>query len=507
MKPTTFLISVGLVLLTGLASCSKYLDQNPVSTPTDATTWQSDADANSAVAACYSLIRSALDASVSYYVYGDLPTDYWSTIQDGDFQNINQLNWGISVPAANVWDPKLKLRVYTPFYAAIQQSNRCLYFLNRMPVNVFNGNTTADQVAQRNSYLGEAYFTRAFNYFYMARVWGDVPLDTSYQSDISTFKGIARSPQQAVLAACVSDLAMARQYLGWQNPSSASRVVRADKGAVFALLAHLYAWRGDYDSCSMVCDSVINSGSYSLIPGASYPTIYSGQSAESIFEIAQNTATESMNALAYSASIANYTLCAPLLPNIPIPNWQINSTVLGKLYYDTNDLRYKKEFTVVNSGSQNFYSCIKYSNIQTLPTTNSGNYYLLLNNIIIFRLADILLLKAEALTSKKTSDLGGALILINQVRERAGAADMPPVANRLSLIDSVTAERGRELFLEGHRFYDLIRNDRLTGVSQFPQMTQSGINAGEYYWPLDPSLFVLNPSLTQTAYWTQILRN
>ena len=496
-----------ILFLVTITSCKKFLDQNPVSTPTDATTWKSDDDANSAVAGCYSLIRSAMDASVTYYAYGDLPTDQFAAVVDGDLLNIHNMNWAISVPAINIWDPKLKLRVYTPFYASIQQSNRCLHFLNAMPLSYFTGGSDAERLARKNKYIGEALFTRAFNYFYISRVWGDVPLDTSYQSDISTFTGIARTPQKAVLAAAISDLNIARQYLDWKDDASSNRVIRADKGAVFALMAHIDAWSGDYVNCRIACDSVISHGNYQLVND--YPSIYTGQSGEGIFEIAQNSTTEAMNATQYTGSIANYTLCAPLIPTITIPNWQIDPVILNYLYSDSNDIRYKKEFTVVNTGSQSFYSCIKYSNLQTITTTTSGNYYLLKNNIIIFRLADILLLKAEALAAQPAPDLGGAATLVNQVRTRAGIAPLGAVSGPLAMIDSVTDERGRELFLEGHRYYDLIRNDRLTGISQFPPsiMNHADILKGKYYWPLDPSLFILNPMLTQTPYWAQLLKN
>ncbi|TDW96051.1 RagB/SusD family nutrient uptake outer membrane protein [Dinghuibacter silviterrae] len=499
-------IYILLLLTLGGVSCKKFLDQEPVSSLTDATSWKTDADANSGVAACYALIRSAFDAAVSYYSYGDLPTDEFGNVLDPDYLNISEMNWAISVSSLNTYDPKLKLRVYTPFYAAIQQANRCLYFINQMPVSAFNGDDAASQQAEKNKYLGEAYFTRAFNYFYMARVWGDVPLDTSYQADISTFNGIARSPQAQVLEAALSDLSRAKAFLNWQDPTSQDRVVRGDKGAVFALMAHLYAWKGVYDSCAMACDSVILSGSYTLVPGSSYATIYQGQSPESIFEIAQNTTAESMTATAYSASIANYLLCTPLLPTNTVPNWQINPGILFQLYSDTTDLRYKSGYTSLNSGSVTYYSCIKYSNIQKI-TNNSVNYYLLLNNIVVFRLADILLLKAEALAAGPKADFAGAMTLVNQVRERAGIQDLTGITGKTAVIDTVTAERGRELFCEGHRYYDLVRNERLTGATPFPYMTAAQFQAGKYYWPLDPTLFVLNPLLKQTPYWAAALTN
>lgn len=496
-----------IIALLYCSSCRKFLDQEPISTISDATSWKTDDDANSQVAGCYSLIRSAFNAACSYYTYGDLPTDYWSDVADPDYKYLYQVNWSISVSAANTYDPKLKLRVWTPFYASIQQSNRCIYFLNQMPDAAFAGSSASERQAKRNKYLAEAKFCRAFNYFYMARVWGDVPLDTSYQADISGITSDPRVAQERVLQSAISDLSYARQWLSYKDKSSSDRVVRADKGAVFALLAHLYAWKGAYDSCRMACDSVIQQGGYALVDGSSYSDIYKGQSEEGIFEISQNKSTEAMNALSYSSSIAFYTLATPYT-SLSTPNWQMNSNVLNKLYNDTTDLRYVNEFTYVNSGSTKFYFCKKYSNISTL-SANNVIYYLLLNNINVFRLADIYLLRAEANAASVAADYSAVVSDINMVRTRAGIANLQvaDISGRTALIDSVTAERGRELFLEGSRYYDLVRNARLTGTSQLPYITSEDFAKGKYYWPIDPSLMTLNAALRQTTYWQQLLTN
>ena len=490
------------------SACHKFLDQDPVSTLTDQTSWKTDDDANSQVAGCYSLIRSGFNAAVSYFTYGDLPTDYWSTVADPDYLSMYQTNWAISVSPANTYDPKLKLRVWTPFYASIQQSNRCLHFLNLMTDASFSGGSTSDKQARRNKYLAEAKFCRAFNYFYMARVWGDVPLDTSYQNDISSITNDPRVAQETILQTAISDLNYAKTWLSYRDGSSSDRVVRADKGAVFALLAHIYAWKGSYDSCRMACDSVIQQGGYTLVAGSSYSDIYKGQSEEGIFEIAQSSPTEAMSATAYSASIAYYTLATPFIPIISTPNWQLNASALNKLYQDTTDKRYVNEFTYVTSGSTKYYMCKKYSNISTV-TTNGVNYYLSENNIPVFRLADIYLLRAEANAAIAAPDYTSVVADINTVRDRAGIVELQSgnIAGRTALIDSVTAERGRELFLEGSRFYDLVRNTRLTGVSQFPYISLSDFQKGKYYWPIDPTLMILNPALTQTPFWRQLLTN
>jgi hypothetical protein len=493
----------GLIILN--ASCKKFLDQNPNSQATDQTTWKSDGDANASVAACYSLIRSAFNAAITYYTYGDLISDEFSDIIGGDgaYSDIRNMNWGIAIPYPNTYDPRLKLRLYTNFYTAIAQSNRCLHFINLMPASAFNGSSAEDQQASKNRYLGEAYFTRAFNYFYIARVWGDVPLVTEYSNDASSALQQPRVPQKQVLAQAISDLKMAEKYLNWEDPGSSDRIVRADKGSAFALMAHVYAWQGEYDSCDMACDSVINSGSYSLVSGNSYMDIYKGQSSEGIFEISQSSLPESMNAKDVYA-ITGVTLTPPYLANGAVaPYWQINTGTTSALYTDTNDIRFKKAFVVLSSGSSNPIECIKYADIQNL--NNNPSYQVATNNIIIFRLAGIMLLKAEALVAKAAPDDEGALSLVNTVRARAGISPLSALSGN-DLLQAISDESGRELFLEGHRFFDLIRLERLTHEQQLPNISQPEFDAGMYYWPVDPTLFITNKNLTQTPFWQSRMR-
>jgi starch-binding outer membrane protein, SusD/RagB family len=497
-------IILGLAALMAMGpSCKKFLDQQPTSEASDQTTWKSDGDASVSVAACYSLIRSALNAAITHYAYGDLPTDEFSDVVAGDisFRDVLNVNWGIGIPSANTYDPRLKLRLYTNFYTAIAQSNRCLYFIGSMPLSAFTGNDTAAQSARKNHYLGEAYFTRAFNYFYMARVWGDVPLVTTYTADVSTAPQLSRTPQATVLAQAIADLNIAANYLDWKDESSADRVVRADKGAVYALLAHIYAWKGDYDNCNTACDAVINaqsngSPSYSLADGHNYLSIYQGQSDESIFEIAQNSVSESS---IIATNIAGVTLAQPYIQNTTIPEWQLNGATISALYHDASDFRYRQAFTTVSLGAALYAECIKYSTIQNV--NSNAAYQVSLNNIIVFRLADIELLKAEALSAKPAPDYAGALTIVNTIRARAGLATSLAGITGPALLDTVTAERGRELFLEGHRFYDLARQARNTGKSKFPNISFQDFQAGKNYWPVDPNLFFIDANLTQTPYW------
>ncbi len=504
MKSRMLFYFLTMVLLIS-TSCKKFLDKEPISQVSDQTSWKSDGDANASVAACYSLIRSALNAAITHFSYGDLPTDEFNDIVGGDaeaYRAVANVNWGVSIAAANTYDPRLKLRLYTNFFTAISQSNRCLYFIDKMPAASFTGDTEAAQVGSKNKYMGEAYFTRAFNYFYLARVFGDVPMVTQYYPDASVAPMLERIAQKTVLTQCISDLNLARKNLGWRDNGSADRGVRADKGAVFALMAHVYAWQGLYDSCRMACDSLILSGTYSYVPRSNFLGIFKGQSSEGIFEIAQNNLSESMRATDVYG-ITGVTLCQPYINGGNVPAWQINTLTIKNLYTDTNDVRLRNAFITINNGGAAPVECIKYANIQNVNSSTA--YQVALNNIIIFRYADIVLLKAEALALQNAPDYGGALSLVNEVRSQANAAPFVALTGS-ELINAIFDERGRELFLEGHRFYDLIRQARKTSKSQLPNISFDELLVGKNYWPVDPTLFLTNTKLKQTPYWVGKIR-
>ena len=492
---TKYIIYYSAAVLLLFASCKKFLDQTPISQATDATTWKSEADANTGVAGCYSQIRAALNAAITYYAYGDLVSGEFTSADDGSYQNVLNINWGAGVPSTSTYDPLLKLRLYTPFYSAIAQSNRCLFYINGMPASVFSGDDNAAKTASKNRYLGEAYFTRAFNYFYMSRIWGDVPLVTE-TSDASVSQQLSRSPQAVVLQQAITDANKAVEYLNWRDNSSNDRGVRADKGAAYALLAHIYAWMGDYSKCKTACDAVINSGSYSLLDAANYMDIYKGQSDESIFEIAQNSLAEGQVA-SNTYTLPGSTLSQPYISGPTVPNWHINNNLVTTLYADTNDVRFKKGFVKIVNGSNDFFECIKYVNIQNV--NNNTAYQVALNNIIIFRLADIELLKAEAITNS-AADYAGALSIVNTIRTARNAQPLTALSGS-EMLNAIMDERGRELFLEGHRTFDLIRLERVTHEQQFDNISPAEFTAGKYYWPLDPVLFITNAKLKQTAFW------
>lgn len=469
------------------SGCSKFLDIEPVSSATDENFWKTQEDANSATNAMYALLRKALNQGngMAYYVYGDLLSDEISSSTDVDINPLVNMQLNISVPALETWRPVYQLRRYDIFYQVIDQANRVIQRLPKMDENVFN------DVSVRDYYIGEAYFVRAFAYFYMARVWGTVPIITESVAPIDAVNLPARK-ESDVLDQSQADLTKALTLLKWSNIDQNDFATRANTGAALALQAHLSAWRGEYADCIAAAKTVLESGEYSFVgrDSLNYRGIYQGKSNEGIFEIAQNGENEGTN-----RGIGYYSLAGPYFRNFTDPMLRISQDYLKTLFKDSNDKRFQSVFDVAYSG--NYALCTKYANVKY--SGNTSNYNAIFkNNIIIFRYSDIKLLMAEGLAA--TGKNSAAESILNEIRTQAG---LQVYKNEEPLKEAIFSERARELFLEGHRYYDLVRLYKNFNIYKFPEskMNQAQFNAKKYFWPFDPSLLSANPALIQTPYW------
>jgi hypothetical protein len=495
-------ISVLLILLviTG-ASCKKFLEREPRNQMTDQNTWKNEAEANSAVSSIYSLFRTAMNypEGIGHFMWGDLTADVFSPNQGGnDHGSINTTNWQISISSTAATDagrPMYRMRRWDNFYRAIDQANRVLKFVPDIPLKEF---TSANAAAMQQRFLGEAHFMRAFTYFYISRIWGDVPLTLQTYADPTEGQPLPRTPAAQVLDQAITDIQTAIPKLSWTSTGT-ERAVRATRGSAYALLAHIYAWRGEYDKSASAADSVILRGGYAFVPRTNYTSIFKGQSTEGVFEISQNRINEGYGTGGIGARTSKSPYYLTNTGNSQMPLDQ--NTLYSRFFTDTvNDLRAKRGMAFLGTTDP---ITIKYSDPSWITYTGQNNTSpVFLHNIIIFRLADIKLLRAEALAA--TGNMGGARTILNEIRTLSGLG--ASTATDANLFEAIIDERGRELFLEGHRFYDLVRLAKHTGIVKFgsgstPRINTSEFQQGKYIWPIDPSLIIGNPLLTQTPFW------
>ena len=108
------------------------------------------------------------------------------------------------------------------------------------------------------------------------------------------------------------------------------------------------------------------------------------------------------------------------------------------------------------------------------------------NDFAVFRLADVILMKAEALV--RTSNATGALTLVNAIRQKRGVADLAALT-----LDNLLDERGRELYWEGYRRQDLIRFGKFLNAYQ----EKPAADAHTLIFPIPSSQLAVNANLTQ----------
>jgi len=493
MKTKIFKYIAGLLLVPGLigvTSCKKVLDLDPHNSTFTNAYFTNGVDANTAIAGAYALLRSVLLNNTSFHVYGDATAKEFSILSGPDNANYNISNGeftGLNV-GSGYWN-------WQNYYQLLQQINLIIVKVPQIPINTF-----ANQ-DDKNKIIGEAYFLRAFTYFYMSRVWGDVPLKLAPDLDISQAKNLPRTPAADVMKQCLADLKIAEANLAFGYTDDNQRAVRANKGSAFALEAHIQAWIHNYSGCEQAAAQVINSGGYSLVTDTSqFSKIFIGKSVEGVFEININYGQNEGGSLNNpNGSLYAPTLGFPFVATKGIVEWPLNTTYVNKLYADTADLRYRKYFFQAQSTNG---QTIKYSNI-IYADGSAKNDPRLSNNIIIFRLADIMLLRAEALNHLGRD--GEAVTLLNTIRHRAGIADYSGMGDDLNR--TILEERLRELFYEGHAFYDLVRTKHIgqpnsSFISDYNEsFNDTRINAGGNYWPIDPAMFKDDFVLTQTPYW------
>jgi starch-binding outer membrane protein, SusD/RagB family len=462
------IVAIAALLITG---CSKEFFNRP---PEDAvtvgnfyqTTAQVQASTNALYAAPWFGWNSKVGWSITELASGNGRTYSSDVAAFGDF-SVSNGNFELSA-------------AWNSLFTVVTQANG---LLNNLPGSV----TAAVDTSIVHNALGEAHLMRGLAYFYLVRVFGNVPIITDPLAMISSYQTVNTNPVTDVYTFIVNDLKFAEA-----NCSNGGNKVpgHVSSGSASALLSKVYLYMQDYTNARKEAEKVINSGEFGLL-GVDVPGNF-----DDLFMIANNNNQESIIALqwlanggygfgnAVQASFAfssvitqtgdGYGVLAPTFDlqdayaQNPGDKRQHATLMLPGDFYPELDKAAGGYTLPITANSQGTHTQIK-KYVVGSPADNAGKsaFQSTGMNTYMLRYSDVLLIEAEAIlgasagvtpgqaldTAASTTD-ATALKYFNMVRERAGLNDLPKISFR-----DIIKERRLEFAIEGDYWFDLTRID------------------------------------------------
>ncbi len=467
-----------VTLLALSTSCEKVLDKSPIGIQTEENFFLDPAQAILAINGVYDVASwdEGPGATHNYeWMYGDvLSDDAEKGSTPSDFPTITALKeWRVdpaNTPSAST---------YYNMWQGIFRANIVIKNLSGVTWNA----------ALKNRILGEAHFLRGYYYFYLARLWGGMPLFDEPVKP-SQFGTTPRASLSETYKFIEADFKKAADLLPLRSGYAVTDLGRATKGAAQSYLAravmyqigtdnkNAHTWQEVYD----LSNTVINSGQYTLL--ANYAQLFEDEgenSTESVFEVQCKATSEGWGPIKAGTTnniIQNNRRTWGWGFNNPTPSlateYEANDPRKACVMYGDGDivLGLKQEIRFPEENATGYLNR-KAAIVKPLEAKASGQ------NLRKFRYADVLLMKAEA--AANTGKEQEARDILNTIRQRArnsskpkGAIEntltyepsntpanaLPPIASSVSgtaLRAAIMHERRTELAMESLRFFDMVR--------------------------------------------------
>lgn len=489
-----------------LFGCTDMLDQEPLGLATPQNFWVSQANVESALAGDYALLKEALTRDSNFLLWGEFTG---MTFMDSQFWIVDYIEGSGNYVLAYRDDS----RNWKGFYRSANWALSIEKHVSEMPDSAFRSK------AEKNRLIGEAAFIRSLSYFYLARIWGDAPIvDEVIESSDQLIKDgyIVTKPRENELKVLDFSLAAANKaisLLEYSSPGAPKWAITANKASAETLKTHITLWYASRDQGNPTmlaqalasANSVIGNSHASLIDYVNegvdgFNDMCIGQSKTGLFEINISSAmNESYRVDGGDQTMTGLTLTDPffLNPNSLAPI--ISDDFYGKDMMNSNpdrDNDKRKELFFSDFDSNEQSSLLKYS--QATRDGQSSDPYARFSesNILIFRLADVYLLRAEA--NMKLGNTAAAVSDLNMIRSKANVPDYTGPTDITSLTKAIFDERAIEFVGEGQAGFDRIRMNYYAGVSW---MNPGRISHQGCFWPVAPAIISINPAIIQTDYW------
>jgi hypothetical protein len=455
MKRTIYKMKIPLIFLAVfstalISSCKKSLETKVYSQLTPQTFYKSEGDINAAVTSLYVPFTSnwgstdlgngtwyaaLYNADIKTYLLRSIgSTDEISTDWD---QNLTNFTWGPST-----WTGANEATYYKISYVA--KATEVIDAINK---------STAVSDAVKKSYIAQAKTLRAWLMYVLYDFYGPVNVKTD-PATLTDTTATPRPAEQVYIAQIEKDLNEAMPDLKDKYNSDAANWGRVSKGVARMLLLKLYMHTKQWAKAETVAKEIMNMG-YSLLTGPDgYANVFKQKrNAELIYAVP--TTDASPNYWVQEVLPGDFRTGGSITRE---PGWA--GYFMPWAFYDKYEANDLRKSTIVDTYSKSNGTVVSRATglrgaIPLKYTGFSGNGPGYAIDVVVFRYAEVLLSLAEAINEQRGP--AEAYQYVNTVRARAGVSDFAGMTQD-QLRQAILDERGRELYAEGVRRQDLIRN-------------------------------------------------
>lgn len=474
-------IFLAAIFFTG---CEKLLEVKPESQITEQVYFKSEGDFEPYLTGIYTLLRGPIASGIpglaNNITYGTERSEELIPALNSRFTQAWTQNLTPSVGAID----------YNPWYRAI---GHCNLLLSKIADFAFT-NTDA-----KNRIMAETYCLRAWFYFHLTRVIGDAPLMLEAIKD-ENVPILPRSKATDVMKQIIDDL---NKAIGLFPVKTIPGKYRFSYPGAQALKADAKLWSA----------KVLGGGAADLndaiaaLTEVEIPTLILRPNFKDVTTVRANPeivfaafflrdetgSNYGLNALPYQTGIAGATNIDSIPFAITTSNGQgaYQISPASRALFAGNDKRIPFTWVTERQGA-----VTKISWITKLPGTKYADDRVSDNDLIIYRLADVYLMAAEAYAG--IDNTPKAIEYLNKTRQRAGIGDYAGATDKATVEKEILDERGREFFFENKRWYDLVRFHKGGTINVYTYVPNLVGKTTPLFWPLATNVLANNNLVKQT---------
>lgn len=490
VRQSSGLIALILSILL-VTSCNKLVDiPPPTQTVTENKVYNTDATAIGVMNGLYANLTS------DYSLFqGQRSISMFASLSGDELDVFGTVNPFYAYCANDLATLTYGNELWAPLYSYIYKCNAAVDGLEK-------STTLTPSVAKQ--ILGEAKFMRAFFYFYLVNLFGDVPLALSTDPNVNTL--LARSPKADVYKQIIADLKAAKDGMHTNYPDATllgttTERIRPTQWAARALLARVYLFTGDNANAEVEASALLENNSLFELGSLNNGFLKSNLgNNEAIWQMQPttnnlNTPEGRMYIIPSSGPASDYN-------PVRLSKTLLNSFEPGDQRALIGNWVNQATYSISSTATDTSYYVFKYKVGNVTGVTNTGA---MSEYIMMLRLGEQYLIRAEA-RARIGSDFPGAIADLDKIRDRAGLpliAVTDPGISQSALIDTIIHERQVELFCEwGHRWLDLKRSEKVDAVMRvITPLKSNGTTQWrpyQQYYPITQEELNKAPNLTQT---------